>query len=338
MGAVSQGVTATSAPHWRSELHAWADGVLQSFVARDDVRGVALGGSLARGMEWKHSDIEMAVLVEQRLADLGYFNIYDGRGVEVFQFVEAELADWLAKAEQDPLTVANWPIQMYKCRIISDPTGLLTRFKTRFDAILFEPAVVAAKRDKELVAFDREFAVARADLDEGKPLTALAQLRFAFNELILAFYWLHGILPRSQNRTDSRLRTHCRRLNRMDFYELFVDVYDLHMPAGRARRLLAECRGEVDDIVSGFGPKAPDFFRYAVDGEFRWGETKGILAVHRLYVPWALRRFKQQEGIFDDAGWRAGHAALAEFVGLDRPDPALTGDLIERTHKIAPQP
>jgi hypothetical protein len=106
------------------------------------------------------------------------------------------------------------------------------------------------------------------------------------------------------------------------------------MSANRARRLLAVCRSEVDDIVSGFGPKAADFFRDAVDGEFRWGETKGILTVHRLYVPWALRRFKQQEGVFDDPAWRADHAALTEFVGLNRPDPALTEQLMERTHEL----
>jgi hypothetical protein len=320
------------APHWRAELHAWADNVLQSFVLRDDVHGVALGGSLARGTEWKHSDIEMAILVEQRLPEFGYFNIFDGRGVEVFQFVEAEMRDWLAKAEQDPLAVVGWPIQMYKCRVVSDPTELLTRFKATFDALLFQPAVVQAKRDRELAAFDRELAVAQADLEGGKPLTALAQLRFAFNELILAFYWQHCILPRSQNRTGSRLRIHCRRLGRMDFYDLFIDVYDLHMSAPRARQLLAACRREVDDIVSGFGPQAADFFRDAVDGEFRWGETKGILTVHRLYIPWALRRFKQQEGAFDDPAWRTAHAALTEFVGLDRPDPALTEQLMERTH------
>lgn len=46
--------------HWRRELHAFADRVLRSFAERDDVRGVALGGSLARGLEWLHADDDPA--------------------------------------------------------------------------------------------------------------------------------------------------------------------------------------------------------------------------------------------------------------------------------------
>ncbi|MCL4504558.1 MAG: hypothetical protein M1140_00840, partial [Chloroflexi bacterium] len=55
---------AAPAQHWRRELHSLADRVLRSFAERDDVHGVALGGSLARGMEWKHSDVEMVILVD----------------------------------------------------------------------------------------------------------------------------------------------------------------------------------------------------------------------------------------------------------------------------------
>jgi hypothetical protein len=326
-----------AAPHWRRELHAWANGVLQSFVARPDVLGVALGGSLARGMEWKHSDIEMAIVVEERLSEFGYFNIYDGRGVEVFQFVAAEWRDRIAQAERDPLAVLDWPIQMYQCRIVADPLGLLTPFKQCFDSQLFHPAVVEAKTAHELAQFDREFAVAQADLAAGRPLTALAQLRAAFNNLILAFYWRHGILPRSQNRTESLLRRHCQSLGRMDFYELFHDVYGLDLPAGQARRLLADCRAEVADIVAGFGPHAADFFYYAVDGEFRWEQTKGILTVYRLYVPWCLRHFQRQEGVFDNPTWREAHHTLCEFVGLAQPDAECTAALLARTQALRTQ-
>jgi hypothetical protein len=82
--------------------------------------------------------------------------------------------------------------------------------------------------------------------------------------------------------------------------------------------------------VSGFGPAAADFFYYAVDGEFRWQQTKGILAVYRLYVPFCLRRFKGQEGVFDDPAWREAHGALCQFVGLARPDAAATAGLLAR--------
>jgi len=272
----------------------------------------------------------MAILVERRLEECGYFCVRDGRGVEVFQFIAEDLRGRIDKAQTDPLAVLDWPIQMYQCQVFDDPSGLLTQFKASFDRCLFHPEVVAAKAQRALAAFDNELAIAQADHDAGKPLTALAQLRSAFNHLILAFYWLHGILPRSQNRTESLLRENCRRLGELEFYRLFCDVYDFNLTAPQARRLLAACRTEVNDIVSGFGAAAADFFYHAVDGEFRWGQTKGILTVYRLYVPLCLRRFKHQEGVFDDPDWRRAHRDLCAFLGLNRPDRAHTADLLSR--------
>jgi hypothetical protein len=321
--------TAQAPMHWRREVHAFADRVLRSFAERDDVRGVALGGSLARGLEWLHSDVEMAILVDQRL-DMGYFAVREGRGVEVIQLVAGDLARQIDRACTDPLAVLDWPIQMYQCRVVHDPGGVLAQFKEAFDRSLFLPEVVRAKIQRSLDAFDREAAVAQADLDAGRPLTALAQLRSAFNQLILGFYWRHNILPRSQNRTASLLRKHCQRLGTMDFFELYSAVYGFDLSSAEARRLLASCQDEVRGIVSGFGPAAADFFYHAVDGEFRWGQTKGILGVYRLYVPLCLRRFQKQEGVFDDPAWRAAHADLCRFVGLDRPDAAATADLLAR--------
>ncbi len=234
----------TYQPHWRADLHRFANDVLRSFAQRDDVHGVALGGSLARGLEWKYSDIELAILVDRRLEEFGHFAVRDGRGVEIFQFVAEELAAQIDKAQTDPLAVLDWPIQVYQCRVIDDPSGLLGRFKEVFDRQLFSREVIQAKLARSLEGFDRELAVAQADLAANKPLTALAQLRSAFNHLILAFYWRHEVLPRSQNRTEAMLRMHCRRLGETDFYELFLRVYGLELPARQARELLASCRAK----------------------------------------------------------------------------------------------
>jgi hypothetical protein len=322
---------------WRTDLHRFADDLLQSFAARADVRGVALGGSLARGMEWQHSDIEMAILVEQRLTDLGYFAVREGRGVEIIQLAADTLAQQIERARTDPLAVLDWPIQMYQCKVTHDPSGLLAQFKLTFDRTLFLPEVVQAKMQRALEAFDREAAVVQADLDAGRPLTALAQLRSAFNQLILAFYWRHNILPRSQNRTAALLRAHCRRLDAPDFYALYCDVYGFDLTAAQARRLLAACRAEVSAIVSGFGGAAADFFYHAVDGEFRWRQTNGILAVYRLYVPLCLRRFQGQVGVFDDPAWRAERRDLCRFVGLDRPAAAATAERLARAQAVRTQ-
>src|SRR5512137_2468948 len=127
--------------HWRTELHRFADDVLRSFVERQDVAGVALGGSLARGLEWKHSDVELAILVERRLDEFGHFAVREGRGFEIFQFVETELREQIDRAQTAPTAVLDWPIQMYQCRVITDPSGLLGRFKEAIDQRLFSAEV-----------------------------------------------------------------------------------------------------------------------------------------------------------------------------------------------------
>jgi hypothetical protein len=113
---------------WRNELRAWADQCAAEYQNKDGVLGVAIGGSLARGQEWRHSD-----LVEK--GDLPF--------------------------------ILKWPIQLWQCRIISDPTGNLFRFKLLLDALLFSPEVVKLKitylwcgdpaRDSIIYAVDSNF-------------------------------------------------------------------------------------------------------------------------------------------------------------------------------------
>jgi hypothetical protein len=319
------------ATHWKRQLHQFAGSVCKRLRQRPDVAGIAIGGSLARGVEWRHSDVEIGIVVRDRIADLGHFNVIDGRGVEVFQFVQAEWQEQLWLAHADPSVVAKWPIQMYQCRIIRDAAGIFSSFKEQFDATLFQPAIVAAHRNAELAQFDEWFARGQVELQSGFPVSALVSLRIAFNSLILAYYWHHGILPRSQNRTDALLRAHCRRLGHPDFYHLFRDVYALRVSARRARMLIEPCRADIDAAVAVWGVEAPAFFRYAVDGNFEWGIAGSILTVHRLCVPLYVRTVQGQEHIFDDASWSGHHAALCTFLGLSGWQPSGVTALFERT-------
>jgi hypothetical protein len=70
---------------WRDELRTWAQDCAGAFAERPGVLGVIMGGSLARGQEWRHSDLELGILVEVRDATLPYFNVMAGRGVEAIQ-------------------------------------------------------------------------------------------------------------------------------------------------------------------------------------------------------------------------------------------------------------
>ncbi|MBE0699507.1 MAG: hypothetical protein IH586_21500, partial [Anaerolineaceae bacterium] len=197
---------------WRSELRAWAQRCAAEFQNRAGVLGVVIGGSLARGQEWRHSDLELGILVEERDPNLPYFNIYEGRGVEAIQLVRRDLEEQVSLAEGGDLSpISSWPIQLWTCRVISDPTGVLGRFKKQFDPGLFDPTVIEKKLGGLRQQIDKALAEARDLLTQNKPLMALVRTRQAMNEAILAVHWAHGELPRSQNRTDSRLRLLCRK-------------------------------------------------------------------------------------------------------------------------------
>src|SRR5512135_2932289 len=101
---------------WRSELRAWAAQYVDGLRNRDGILGAVIGGSLARGQEWRHSDLETGVLVEQRDQNLPYFNIDSGRGVEIIQLVRGELEEQVGLAEcGDRSPLLKWPIQLWKC-------------------------------------------------------------------------------------------------------------------------------------------------------------------------------------------------------------------------------
>ncbi len=303
--------------HWKRQLHQLARHICGQLLERPQVRGIAIGGSLARGMEWRHSDVELGIVVTDHIPDLGHFNVQDQCGFEVFQLVEADWREQLDLARSDPRVVLHWPIQLYQCRIVCDEAGVLGPFKEIFDATLFRPETLAAKLEIELGRFDDLFARGRQDLQTGYPLSALAGLRDAFNSLILAFYWKHGILPRSQTRTDALLRAHCRRLGQPGFYVLFRQVYALRESARSARDLLAACRDDLELAVDVWGPGARDFFRFAVDGGFAWGIHDSVLTVHRLCVPICVRAVPGRERAFDDPAWRRRHGALCAFLALE---------------------
>ena len=319
-GLIPQGqcpqVVDRSGTHWKRQLHQFASDLCAEMRLRPEVSGIAIGGSLARGMEWRHSDVEVGIVVTEHIPDVGHFNVRERRGFEVFQFVESDWLEELRRARVDPTAVLQWPIQMYRCRIVFDAAGIFRQFKEIFDAALFQPAVVSAQLALVLARFDAAYVGARRDLRAGYPLSALAGLRDAFNNLILAFYWRHGMLPRSQTRTAALLRIECRRLGTPEFYELFRQVYALSESVQRARDLLEACRDDVERAVEVWGPGAPGFFRYAVDGYFEWGIHHSVLTVHRLCVPICVRAVAGQERVFDDSAWREEHLATCAFLGL----------------------
>lgn len=324
--------TATE-PAWKADLEDWALGYCARMMASDGHAGVILGGSIARGQQWEHSDLELGYLRSADTAPIDYFATDSGRGVERIPLTREDLERDLPLVEGgDPLPVASWPIQLFQGRVLHDPSGLLGRFMTQFDRLLFSREVVQAKIATHLAAYRATAELARQALDAGKPRVALIRLRWAMNELILVQYWTRGELPRSQNRTDSRLRDLAERHGIPEFYRLYRDVYDLDSASSAIANDWPVIRDEVLGIAATWIGGARDFFDQAVDSNFAWGEDGGIIGVYRIYIP----IIGGDDGLFatlDDAEWAAAHPELIRFLGLT--DPAAFPALLARTEEAA---
>lgn len=308
-------------------IEQWALGYLNR-LSDGGRHGVLLGGSIARGQQWAHSDLEAGFLVDVPDPSMLYFNVDSGRGVEVIQLVGPDLIKQLEKVEGGDLSaVSAWPIQMYKARVISDPTGLLTRFVAQFDRHLFSPDVVRMKlthhATKASQILDRARALVAADRNRG----ALCEVRAAMNEVVLALHWSLGELPRSHNRVDSRLRDLTTRHGRPEFYALYRDVFELDTADDAIKHDWPLVKERVLQIMAAWRARA--FFETAVDGTFSWGENGGIISVYRLFVPIVGR---PGAGIFDsldEPGW-AANLELLRFLGLASASAKTVSRLIER--------
>lgn len=316
---------------WRIALHAFADEIAASFAGRPDVLGVAIGGSVGRGTEWEHSDVEIGLLVAEKLPDVPHFHVAGGRGFETLQIVAPKIAAQLDRIDAEPHVVAEWPLQLFECRIVHDPTGLLGRFKRAFDARLFTPTVQAEKVTREIRQVDKWLMKAHDDVAAGRPASAVARARQAMNHLLLAFYTSNGLLPRSQNRCESLLRDACARLGRPDVHATFVSVYGLEgFDLGATRDNFRAARADIDRVAVAWGEAAPAFFRDACDGDLAWGHAPSILAVHRLCLPHCVRAIDGELAL-DDVAWRREHAGFLRVLGLDD---ALTSDAMATIDRV----
>lgn len=324
-------------------IERWALGYLNR-LSGAGMRGVLLGGSIARGQQWAHSDLEAGLLVDVADPSMPYFNVDSGRGVEVIQLVGPDLIKQLEEVEGGDLSaVSAWPIQMYKARVISDPTGLLTRFIAQFDSHLFSPSVVRMKLvhhvTKATHALDKARALVAVDRTRG----ALCEVRNAMNEAVLALHWSLGELPRSHNRVDSRLRDLTTRHGLPEFYALYRDVFELDTADEVIKRDWPVVKERVLEIASAWRARA--FFETAVDGTFSWGENGGIISIHRLFIPIMGRPDGGIFGSLDEPDWASANPGLLQFLGLASASAKTVSRLAERidhalmaikTHRLPP--
>jgi hypothetical protein len=316
---------------WRNDLKRWAQQYAENVAGQEGILGVVIGGSLARGKEWRHSDLELGILVENRDAGMAYFNVDGGRGVEKIQVVRGELEEQIRQVENgDTAAILKWPIQLWQCKIVADPSGLLARFKSLFDSGLFSEAVLEKKLAELHMKIEKLNNEANALLAEDRPRAALVKTRLAVNEAILALHWRFGELPRSQNRTDSRLRQLCKRYDAMPFYEMYRDVFRLAETSSVIRLKWPLVKDEVLEITRLWGDSARDFFIYAVDSKFAWRQRAGILTVYRLYVPIIGAEGQRLLDRLDQADWAKENGNIMAFLGFTDSGPAEVSAVMAR--------
>ena len=316
---------------WRKELRDWAENCAARYLSRPGVLGIMIGGSLARGQEWRHSDLELGLLVKEQDADLSYFNIDSGRGVEAIQLVYSDLKAQVEQVEGgDYQPILKWPIQLWRGRILKDPDGLLSYFSSQFDSGLFQDEVLLQKISDQRSKIVKILREAHEMISVGRPAAALVRARTAMNELILAFHWSNRELPRSQNRTDSRLRLICRKYGAPEFYSLYRDVFGLDGSTKLIRSVWPAIRNQVLEITQLWGDAARDFFDLAVDSHFQWRQNAGILTVYRLYVPVIGGHEQGMIDKLDDPFWRNDNQKLVDFLGLGQDQTAVIENLLNR--------
>ncbi len=306
--------------HWKTQIYESAKKIAKEMQDEDFVSAVAFGGSVARGTVWRHSDLELCLLVNRYEPGLQYFGYKHGMGVEHIQILKQRVLDFLDEYGKtgEVAGLLKFPIQAYTCRIVCDKEGVLARFKQVMDKHLFDKRITALKESESLEKTDANYALFQKLLSGGKPNSALAALQLAVNELLLATYWHYGILPRSQNRTLYLLHKNCReKIGDMALYEAFRDIYGASAPVQKNRAMLNAAKPALFEVYSGaWGESAPEFLEKACDGRLEWGHADSIVYVHK-YCVHALQAQKIAEGFYDSAAFAEKGAALRGFLGFD---------------------
>ncbi len=299
--------------HWKTKIYQSAHTVAKSFEDDKRVVGVAFGGSVAKNMVWKHSDLELCIVVNERIEDYEYFNFIEGMGVEIIQIEKSKIQEFIEGFTQPDEKVLSFPIQIYKCKILYDPQNILSEFKKIYDNSLFNPNVANIRETQHIKNTDDEYEKAKASFAKEHYKTALSHLRLSVNELLLVYYWHYGILPRSQNRTVHFLKKNSKAFGNDVLYNAFVDIFCLNKSLGFMRNALNTAKDEIFEISENWGQGTPEFLQKAVDINLEWGYPKSITYVYKWCMH-LLTLSLNEEGFCDTKDFNSKYPKLNVFL------------------------
>ena len=305
--------------NWKANIYNTAKDIASKYKQIDGVKGVAIGGSIARGTVWKHSDLELCLLVDNKIEGLDYFQVINGLGVEIIQIEESQMQGFINEYHNsgDILGALQFPLPIYQCRIIHDPQGIIKRFKEIYDKVLFTEQIKKLKQGQAEGSADERFEIAVKLTKQGNYNSALGQLRLAVNELLLAYYWHYSILPRSQNRTVYLLKKQSDKIGSDALYRTFTDIFGVSGTKNQMKANLLLAKADILNIVrSSWGDTAPEFLERACDGQLEWGYETSIVYVYKWCVH-ILQSTSMEEGLYDKPEFAIDHTALHTFLGFN---------------------
>lgn len=303
--------------HWKSKIYNTAVEIAKQFIGTPKVVAVAIGGSIGRGATWKHSDLELCLVVEERLESFPYFNYMNDMGVEIIQIPLSRMNNFIDQFQPPDRGMLKFPIQIYQCKIIHDPEKVLSKFKAIYDKYLMHESVTARYKERHLTAADNRFSIAKEAVSAGYFRTGLGHMRLAVNDLLLAYYWHHHIFPRSQNRTVHFLNKNCKVIGHDKLYQAFKLLYCLNEPLARMKASLLRAQDELYDLTEKmWGTGAPDFLHKAVDSQLAWGYPKSSIFVYKWCVH-LLQCGEQVIDIYDQDSYRKESPHLYQFLDME---------------------
>jgi hypothetical protein len=304
--------------HWKAKLYNTAKNIASRFENDPRILGIAFGGSIGCGVAWKHSDLELCILVEEPIKEFQHFNVIDNMGVEIFQYEKPKLEQFLSVFKEPDESVLPFRIQIYGCKIVYDPTGLLGSFKATFDQSLFHEKVTRLKVSEALRHADVRLGRAKELLKLGRARTAAAHLRIGLNDLVLATYWQHRMLPRSQNRTEYFLKKNIAVFGHDHLYKAFIRTFCLDQPLTRMKEYLFQSRGEIHSLAETlWGSNSSEFFQKAVDGNLEWGYEKSILYVYKYCVHRMQCSDLMEGDVYDRDSYQEQYSHLYRFLDME---------------------
>jgi len=295
--------------------------IAQSYVGKPGIVAVFIGGSIAQGTAWKYSDLELGLLVEQRFDDIAMFNLIDGMGVEIHQIEQHKVVEFLDEynSSGDFVGVKKFPIQFYQSKIVSDPTGLWTQFKAIYDRHLLADKITILYKNDALKRSDERLTLSKSLLAENKPNSALAALRLAINELMLAYYWKNKIRPRSMHRTVQLLHEQSPILGGYELYDAFTRIYGIEGTQEEMRQKILTIAPEVYGVCSArWGEAIPVFFENTATRQVRDGQNISSIVFHYKWCVHTVNGKFIAHGFYDTTEYRAEQPLLYAFLGFEK--------------------